>query len=172
MPDKNTWEFINTFAPWLSAIGTIAAVIVSLYLSMREKRIKLSVSAGHRIIFPGKREILAIKVINKGFRKAKLVNIGWKIGILKKQYAVQTTEANLYSDKIPIILNEGEDANFHISFNDLIEDFSKNFVKSSSLLHIRSLKVQAWTVEGKTFESRIEKNLREKISEEINRDKS
>ena len=26
--DKQTWQFINTFAPWLSAIGTISAVAV------------------------------------------------------------------------------------------------------------------------------------------------
>jgi len=30
--DTVMWELINTFAPWFSAIGTISAVVVSLYL--------------------------------------------------------------------------------------------------------------------------------------------
>jgi len=29
--ETETWKFINTFAPWFSAIGTILAVVTSLY---------------------------------------------------------------------------------------------------------------------------------------------
>jgi hypothetical protein len=29
---KAQWELINSFSNWLSALGTIAAVVVSLYL--------------------------------------------------------------------------------------------------------------------------------------------
>lgn len=48
--DVEFWKFINTFAPWLSALGTIAAVVVSLYLARRDKSIRLEVSAGHRLL--------------------------------------------------------------------------------------------------------------------------
>src|SRR5688572_19989531 len=44
---RKTWEFINTFANWPSAIGTLAAVGVALYLAFRERRISLKLSAGH-----------------------------------------------------------------------------------------------------------------------------
>ena len=37
--DRATWQFINSFSSWLSAIGTVAAVIVALYLARRDKRI-------------------------------------------------------------------------------------------------------------------------------------
>ena len=54
--DQETWLFINSFAPWISAFGTIAAVIVALYLSIREKRVRLRVSAGYRLlIIPGQK---------------------------------------------------------------------------------------------------------------------
>jgi hypothetical protein len=43
MFDTETWKFINTFAPWVSAIGTIAAVITSLYLAIRDYKIRLKV---------------------------------------------------------------------------------------------------------------------------------
>ena len=46
---QKTWRFINTFAPWLSALGTITAVLVALYLARMDRRIQLEVSAGHRI---------------------------------------------------------------------------------------------------------------------------
>ena len=47
---KDTWEFINSFAPWLAAFGTVAAVIVSLYLARTDKRIRLAIYEGVRII--------------------------------------------------------------------------------------------------------------------------
>jgi len=31
--NRETWQFINTFAPWFSALGTIFAVIISLRLA-------------------------------------------------------------------------------------------------------------------------------------------
>jgi hypothetical protein len=46
--DQETWRFINTFAPWLSAIGTLTAVAVSLYLARRSDRQKLEVRVGLR----------------------------------------------------------------------------------------------------------------------------
>ncbi len=47
---QDTWEFINSFADWFSAVGTFAAVIVALLLAMRDRTIRLEVSAGHRLI--------------------------------------------------------------------------------------------------------------------------
>ena len=44
--DRETWKFINTFAPWVSALGTTAAVIVSLYLALRTARVKIRVGSG------------------------------------------------------------------------------------------------------------------------------
>lgn len=53
--DEETWKFINTFAPWLSAIGsTLSAVATSLWLAQRDRRVKLSVRASLRIwLIPG-----------------------------------------------------------------------------------------------------------------------
>lgn len=39
------WKFINTFAPWFSAIGTFLAVVVSLYLAHASRRQKMKASA-------------------------------------------------------------------------------------------------------------------------------
>lgn len=40
------WRFINSFAPWLSVIGTLLAVCASLYISYSTRKIALSISSG------------------------------------------------------------------------------------------------------------------------------
>jgi len=47
---KDEWVLINSFGNWLSAIGTVAAVWVSLHLANRISTPKANVSVGHRII--------------------------------------------------------------------------------------------------------------------------
>ena len=73
--NEETWKFINTFAPWLSAIGTLMAVAVSLYLARHDKRIRLEVNAGHRLLITeGQKgphpEYLLIRIVNIGHREA------------------------------------------------------------------------------------------------------
>jgi multisubunit Na+/H+ antiporter MnhE subunit len=74
---RETWQFINSFSPWLSAVGTIIAVIVALYLARLDKRIRLRVSAGHRLVFSAGASIpenpdeyLVINIVNSGYRTA------------------------------------------------------------------------------------------------------
>jgi hypothetical protein len=85
---EETWKFINTFAPWLSAVGTISAVITSLYLARKSRRIHLKVDAGLRTLVqqgsPAK-EYVAITVVNRGDRAATIQSIGWKIGFFRKR---------------------------------------------------------------------------------------
>ena len=100
--DSETWRFINTFAPWFSAIGTIAAVIVSLYLARARRPIKLEVRSGHRILVGDSSELkypeyIFIGAINVGHRVAYITNVGWKTGCLKKIHAIMTIQENRYS---------------------------------------------------------------------------
>ena len=111
--DRATWQFINSFSSWLSAIGTVAAVIVALYLARRDKRIRLEVSAGIRLIVTqgikgNPPEFLTIRVTNIGHREAQLTNIGWKIGFFRKKHAVQTTIRDGISSELPLRLKDGE----------------------------------------------------------------
>ena len=170
--DRESWQFINTFAPWLSALGTLGAVVVSLWLAHRRMSIRLKVSAGHRITvgqgikpYP---EHLLISVVNDSVRKARLAGIGWKIGWIKKRYAVQNTDINLYSIRIPVDLDESEEAKFFIPLKgeaDWLNNFARDLLGQWPRLNCRSIKIQAWTSVGKTFESRIEAGLRQRILE-------
>jgi hypothetical protein len=107
--DKETWKFINTFAPWLSAIGTFAAVVISLYLARQGKSVTLKITAGHRLMAtPGIQgpypEYIAINIVNTGYRDAQITNIGWKVGFFKKdkQHAIQLIQNDSLSSPLPI----------------------------------------------------------------------
>ena len=165
--DQESWRFINTFAPWLSAIGTILAVITSLYLARRSRKIRLRISAGHRLLLlPGAEgeplEYLVIEIVNIGSRIANINNIGWKLGFLRKQMFVQMIINDNLSSTIPIELKDGEKASYFFPFYDEIQwldSFAKN-LGHFPRIHARSLKVLAHTSIGQSFEAKIESGLR------------
>ncbi len=170
---QETWRFINTFAPWISALGTISAVMLSLYLARRDKIVRLEVSAGHRLIVtPGAPgpwpEYLSINIVNVGHRDAQITNIGWKVGILRKQHAVQTTINDGMSSPLPVRLRDGEEAKYLIPLNDTtrwLEDFGTKMMTPFPWLQSFFVRVQVFTSISKIFEAPIEKGLRQKLVE-------
>lgn len=168
-------QILGVIGTWLAGIGTISAVIVSLYLSRSDRRILLNVHAGHRVLIlqnlESRPDYCSIGVVNKGHRSANIVNIGWKVGFFKKRYGIQTLHNNPFSSKLPIKLKDGEEANYLIPFiNDdsypnWIDDFPKGMLGNYPQISSRTLKLQILTSVGKTFESKIEEGLRKKIVE-------
>lgn len=152
-------------------MGTISAVIVSLYLARRDKSVRLEVSAGYRLIVtPGVKgphpDYLLIKVVNIGHREAQVTGIGWKVGFFRRQYAVQITITDVMSSPIPVRLKDGEEANFFIPLDEQtnwLKNFVRDFLKRSPRIRSRFVKVQVSTSIGKTFSQRIEEDLRKLI---------
>lgn len=169
--DRETWEFINSFSPWLSAFGTIAAVIVALYLARIDKRVRLEVSAGIRLmVTPGVSgphpEYLVIRIVNIGHREAQITNIGWKVGFLKKKLAVQTTIKDGLSSDLPVRLKDGQEASYYIPLNERtnwLKGFVHDFLPNKFRLRSRFIRVTVHTSIGKSFETKIEKGLRNRL---------
>ena len=165
--DRTTWEFINSFSAWLSAFGTIAAVIVTLYLARLDKRVRLEVSAGLRLMVtpgvPGEHpEYLVIRIVNIGHREAQITNIGWKAGLFKRKLAVQTTIKDGLSSDLPVRLRDGQEANYYIPLKEhpnWLRDFVKDFLPNKIRFRSRFISITVHTSIGKTFESKIEKGL-------------
>lgn len=170
--DKSTWEFINSFSDWFSAIGTIAAVVVSLYLARGQSKLQLRITAGHRLMaglgtghFP---DYLYISIVNTGFRKALVTGIGWKVGVFRKRYAIQITDKSPWSSPVPVELTDGQEAQYLVPFAgeaDWLNAFAKDFLGKHPVLLSRFGTLQVFTSVGKTFQKRIEGNLREKLIE-------
>lgn len=75
------WVAVGT---WLAGLATVAAVIVSLWLSRRSEGVRLDVHAGLRVVVIGDgspfQENASILVTNLGDRAVTVNSVGWVIG--------------------------------------------------------------------------------------------
>ena len=147
-------------------------MIVSLYFARRDRKIRLAVTAGHRLmVTPGEKgrtEHIYIGIVNIGHREAQITFIGWKWGIIKKQHAIVMFNEGL-SSALPIKLRDGEEARYFTLLKDdnqILKDFAKG-MKLLPCPRIQSyfVKAQVSTSTGVTFETRIEKGLRKMLVE-------
>ena len=171
MPDRETWRFINSFAPWFSALGTLAAVIVSLYLARRAARPKIGVSVAiTRMAKPGQSTddlppFLRIGVVNRGFREVVLIGVMWKQLGWRKQRYVDWSPANAYSKQLPTKLQHGEEAQLFFqtdTFPTLAMPLLKTLSRSTrSSFKLRLLRVGVYASTGEEFLSSLDEHIRE-----------
>ena len=167
MPDQDTWRFINTFAPWLSAFGSLLAVVTSLRLARRASRLDLRVNlAIVKMGVPGQaapwQEFLQVRVVNHS-REAVVKGIQWWVAWSKQQWIV-LPPADAYSTKIPARLDFGEEALFLFptaTFNRdgqrLLEHLNESKVPQ---LTVRRLRAGIYTSTGQTFRVPLDAHMR------------
>jgi hypothetical protein len=162
--DKQTWQFINTFAPWLSAIGTISAVFVSLYLATQDRRVRLKISASVQVLVQNghSEEFVGISAVNVGRRELTITGIGWKMGIFRKRGFFQLGFSH-HSTPLPTRLEDGETAIFLIP----LENTEMHWVSGMRdelgklpWLKVYFMKAHVVTSIGKTFTVRVDRNIR------------
>lgn len=171
MFDQNTWEFINTFAPWLSAIGTIAAVITSLYLAKRGDALKLKIQARVMLLIAegqeGQPEYLNVTIINIRRREATITALGWETGLFKKNYFYWMIPRNRLSAAIPVTLKDGQRAEYMMPMSDfdrLLGDIGRKFISGRlSFIKAHFIRISATASTGDNFKSRVNKSLRDRF---------
>lgn len=111
----------------LSAIGTIAVVIVSLYLARRDHRKKLEVDywISYKIFSGEKISLWSIDLVNIGSVPVKIYEVGlyqksWLRKRRKKIIFMMPRDFEYESAKLPILLNPQEDATYFIAKNEWI----------------------------------------------------
>lgn len=111
----------------LSAIGTIAVVIVSLYLARRDYRKKLEVDywISYKIFSGEKISLWSIDLVNTGSVPVKIYEVGlyqksWLRKRRKKIIFMMPRDFEYESAKLPILLNPQEDATYFIAKNEWI----------------------------------------------------
>lgn len=116
----NVWEA-------LSAIGTTAVVIVSLYLARRDYRKKLEVDywISYKIFSGEKISLWSIDLVNIGSVPVKIYEVGlyqksWLRKRRKKIIFMMPRDFEYESAKLPILLNPQEDATYFIAKNEWI----------------------------------------------------
>ncbi|MFZ0888465.1 MAG: hypothetical protein WA005_08440 [Candidatus Binataceae bacterium] len=128
---KIDWNFINSFSGWLSAIGTLSAVLVSLWLARRDQRIRLRVNAGIRKIFFERKiyerperepDFLVIAVTNVGRRVVTVTGLLWKNTLLQRRYLFQMPGEAPLSAQFPARLQDGDGADFVVPLSELAKN--------------------------------------------------
>lgn len=111
----------------LSAFGTIAVVIVSLYLARRDYRKKLEVDywISYKIFSGEKISLWSIGLVNIGSVPVKIYEVGlyqksWLRKRRKKIIFMMPRDFEYESAKLPILLNPQEDATYFIAKNEWI----------------------------------------------------
>jgi hypothetical protein len=145
-PDQNL-QLWNTIGTWFAAIGTIAAVIVALYLSNKSSRIKLKTYIGIMVSTEnvnGSKRHLGIYITNRSERIVTINSIGWQIGKGKtKKVAYQTL---LPSDTIPIDLAYGKQAQYLIPLEKWgPETFANDFIENITTKNLKTLRLLVQT---------------------------
>ncbi len=170
MFDKETWRFINTFAPWLSALGTILAVVVSLYLARRSTRLDVRVFPALVNIFtpgqPGPHpEFFQVRAVNHGGRDVIINGVGWRlVGLARRNWLVLPS-GNPYSAKTPAKLAFGEEASFLYPTDTYTKDaeplLRRIYDSWFPRLTVRLLRVGVFSSTGQQFFVPGDKHIRQ-----------
>lgn len=170
---KSQWDLINGFANWFSAAGSFAAAAVALYLANRAAKPSAKVSVGHRIIIgPGSSkpypEFAVFRIVNTGDRPIRVIQLGWKVGLFRKRFAVQMYDVT-QSSALPIELAHGQEATWYVPLSASEEPWLEYFAKGMLVPHYRTalwtLRAQMFSSVGYVFESRPEEGLIKRLRE-------
>jgi hypothetical protein len=172
--DKDTYDLLMLAANWFAAVGTVGAVMVALYLSRRDYRHRVSITATDMHLFcEGKNEIddnnlyVIISATNNGRRPITLAYITWSIGFFKKNFAIQIHDyRNSISSKLPTALADGEEARYPIPINAFKENnlnFISPYLKWWPSLMILSLRVGFKSSLGRFHWGKPSKSLKKLI---------
>lgn len=104
----------------LGALATALAVSVSLWIVLSERKPKLHISAGLRLVINGDgtpaTDIISISIANVGLRRVTCTAFGWRTGYLnrgpgfvRRQLALQNPAYAPGSPQFPLTLEPGEE---------------------------------------------------------------
>ncbi|MGH8655769.1 MAG: hypothetical protein ACREYE_27930 [Gammaproteobacteria bacterium] len=178
---KETWVFLNTFADWVAAIGSISAVVVALYLARRDDQARLDIGAGLRMLVLGAgltdepEEVVTIRITNIGRRDVQVIGLGWRIGIFKRRYLEQATSFNPLDTPLPVRLRDGDEVFYRIPLTPTslwIDKFVSTCVGELPVRRVRrlnTLRVRVYTSVGRVFEKHVEPGLQQRLLQHATR---
>lgn len=163
--DREDWQFINSFADWFAALGTVAAVVTSLYLARRQERPHLTVHAGiYQLFTVGEKrgspsEYVQIKATNTGFREVTITGIVWRAGFFRKLNFIQLPPSNVFSASVPTKIGHGEEATYLFPVENFVRGSEQIRRKISEFripaLARKSLRVGISSSTGHVFWSKV-----------------
>ena len=171
-----TWECINSFANWLAAVGTIAAVVVALWLSRRDRAINLKAIFDIGVVPESDPRVLnmnvfALSFANYGPRTVVVNNFAFSLPFSKKTiflFPQMDSKVSYLCTKLPAELLDGKEGHIFFPadfFNSLENPEIVLFHKRSFIAWFRIyfFKILISTSVGKKIPVKISKAAREKL---------
>jgi hypothetical protein len=179
---SDTREILNLVLNALTSLGTLAAVIVALYLARAANREILKARVGIRVMMSmGQsvkegQEVVCATVTNLSSRPITITGIGWRVGILKKQDFLQIHDGtNPVSSRIPQKLDYGDCATYPLDtkhFFDRFETIAPHLSLVWPWLTKRSIYLIVSTSGGdRDFPVRVERALADRFYAEAKKRK-
>ena len=167
---ETEWKLLEVAGSWLSGIGALLAVVVSLHIARQSGAIKVSLYAGHRIVMEQgnqrRDEIIAVNATNIGERTIIISTFGWEARLIKRKYWFQLPGGYPGSSNLPARIDPGEAARCLIPYAAFIEnadEFLEGVPKWILPIYMRTFKATVVTTHGVVIRRPIEKALRDKI---------
>ena len=176
----NTWQCINSFAPWLSAFGMIIISGLALWLSIRDKyiRVRAKYSGGFIPSYDKTKldtYVYVLDFVNNGARDVQVTNFEWhwkNFPLLKKQRSnIQPyldERVKRFCSKFPMRLTDGESAQLFFA-SDFIEvlDTPENFLfpvnNLNAFFRIFTSEIYLCTSIGKKIKVKMLSGMRREI---------
>ena len=166
----DNYNIINTYATIFDAIGTISAVILSLYFAYSNRKVSLKI---YNAIYQGSqdnKDFILIKILNNGNRPVTISeHFGFEFGFPKKRNIIigfNNIDWTL-SSKFPCKLYDGDEAVVIIPIEqddgNYLEDFYKEFLINSPMININTLKLQIYPNLGKTIKVKLDRSIKNAI---------
>jgi hypothetical protein len=129
---------LNVLLNSITAIGTLGAVIVSLWLARQDRRIYLDAFADRFTgINPEKldnsvpADVLKISITNTGIRHVTIISVCWELGFLNKIRAIQLYDmSHPFNTRLPKVIDDGETINILLPWKLFCEVTLPNLIGS------------------------------------------
>jgi len=165
------WSAVSwgSVADWVSGIGSLSAAIVALYLARWSQRIRLQGYCGLRVSVGGggpRDELVFVSVTNIGTRSTVVCNLGMRVGLFKKRFAIITMQKDIYSVGIPYAIGDGQEGHWAMPLNEKkswLRELCDGFVLTP--MDVKTLLFQVHTTHGEVFNIKPEPPLRKALLE-------
>lgn len=172
------WNVLGVIGTWVAGIGSSAAVVAALYLSNRSIRLRANVEVTTAILFGANVDdetYIQFSIVNTGERRINIQQIGWRVGVFKKGLAVQFVPNVPGNSLLPIALEHGERAHWHIPMGRTVTDpdaWERRFARMMLLQHgtigLRSLRGYFSTSIGTVFYTKPKPSVRDRLRQALN----
>lgn len=177
-----TWECVNSFANWLSAIGTICITGLALWLSVRDRRVNLRATLTLGLLPSSNpnlldRPVFVLSFTNVGPRPVTVTNHCWDLpfvmGIIFLQPYMEVELGRLCS-KLPIELTDGKEGHafYPNDFFQKLEDPQKFLFHTNRFvawLRINFFQIRITTTAGTRPRVKIAHGVRQRLWHQYSR---